>query len=328
MMKKCYATFCMLVLALTLTACAGPGATRSQPLTPITVQLKYFHQAQFAGFYAADQNGYYADEGLQVSFLEGGPTVDLEQAVRDGSAQFGVTAAELLVTGRAAGQDLRAIAVIFRRNPLVFMTLADSGITRPPDIVGKRVQYNATTRVLLNAMLDRFDTTPDQYIEIDVGADLESFYAGKVDVWNAFLTNEVLAARSAGHPVNVINPDDYGIHFYSDTLYARDDYIDANPDVVLRFLRATLHGWTYAVENPEKMAAMVAKYNPKADLPHETEQMIAGLPLINTGEDQIGWMKSEVWADMEATLRNQAVLTGTLDITQVYTMRFLEEIYK
>lgn len=327
-MKIYYLAFCLLFLSLSVAACGKPRLVQTQPLTPITVQLKYYHQAQFAGFYAADQNGYYADEGLQVSFLKGGPTVDLEQAVLAGTAQFGLTAGELLITGRAEGKPLRAIAVIFRRNPFVFMTLASSGISRPQDIVGKRVQYNATTRVLLNAMLDRFGITPDQYTEVDVDADLDSFYAGKVDVWNAFLTNEVLAARSAGYAVNVINPDDYGIHFYSDTLYARDDFIDANPELVLRFLRATLQGWTYAIENPEKAGAMIAKYNPKADLTHETEQMIASLPLINTGEEHIGWMKPEVWADMEETLRRQTVLTAPLDVTQVYTMHFLKEIYK
>jgi NitT/TauT family transport system substrate-binding protein len=137
----------------------------------------------------------------------------------------------------------------------------------------------------------------------------------------------VLTAQSNGYKVNLIYPDDYGIHFYSDTLYATDDYIAANPDLVLRFLRATLKGWTYAIENPNLVAPMVAKYNPNADLRHETAQMTASLPLVNTGEDHIGWMKPEIWAGMEKTLRDQSVLTTPLDVTQVYTMQFLEEIY-
>jgi len=310
---------------MTLSAC-GPKAT-TVALNPIAVQLKWLHQAQFAGLYAADQNGYYAAEGLKVSFIEGGPTVDLEKPVLDGTAQFGVIGADTLIAARADGKPLRAIAVIYRRSPLVFMALADSGITRPQDFVGKTVQAD-TGAITLHAMLANVGISSDQYHEVNIGADLEPFYSGQVQVWNAFINNEVLTAQSNGHKVNIIYPDDYGIHFYSDTLYATDDYIAANPDLVLRFLRATLKGWTYAIENPTLVAPMVAKYNPKADLQHETTQMTASLPLVNTGEDHIGWMKPEIWTGMEKTLREQGVLTAALDVTQVYTMQFLEEIYK
>ena len=128
--------------------------------------------------------------------------------------------------------------------------------------------------------------------------------------------------------MNLIHPDDYGIHFYSDTLYTTENMIATNPDLVLRFLRATLKGWTFAVENPDKIALMVAAYNPNADFAHETSQMTASLPLINTGEDHIGWMKPETWAGMAQTLREQGVLTAPLDMSQVYALQFLEEIYK
>lgn len=311
---------------LSLPACTFTAAP-PPALTPITVQLKYLHQAQFAGFYAADQNGDYAAEGLKINFIEGGPAVDLQKAVLDGTAQFGVTGAENLIAARAAGEPLRAIAVIYRRNPLVFMSLASEGITRPQEIVGKTVQYNVTTRLILNAMLAKVGISPDQYQEVDVGPDLNLFYSGRVQVWNAFVINEVLSAQAAGYQVNLIFPDDYGIHFYSDTLYARDDYLSTNPELVLRFLRATLKGWTFAIENPNLIAPMVAKYNPKADMQHETTMMTASLPLVNTGEDHIGWMKPEIWAGMEQILREQGVLNQPVDVTQIYTMQFLKEIY-
>jgi len=327
-MKSLRVTITILwLLAFWLTACTTTAAP-PKSLTSVTVQLKYFHQAQFGGFYAADQNGYYAEEGLKVTFLEGGPTVDLQKPVLDGTAQFGVTGAENLISARAEGQPLRVIAVIFRRNPLVFMALANSGITRPQDFVGKTIQYNATTGLILNAMLANLGMSADVYKQVNAGYDLGPFYSGQVQVWNAFLTNEVLTAQSAGYQVNLIYPDDYGIHFYSDTLIATDKTISTQPDLVLKFLRATLKGWTFAIENPNLVAPMVAKYNPKADLQHELSQMTASIPLINTGEDYIGWMKPEIWAGMEKTLRKQGVLAKPLDVTQVYTLQFLESIYK
>jgi NitT/TauT family transport system substrate-binding protein len=329
-MKTLKAAMSLAVLLLcinSLTACS-PSTAVTRTLTLVTVQLKYFHQAQFAGFYTADQKGYYTDEGLDVEFIEGGPTVDLQKAVLDGAAQFGVTGPELLIAARADGKPLRAIAVIYRRSPVVFITLANSGITRPQDFVGKTIQFNASTRLILNAMLAKAGISPGVYKEVNVGFDLGPFYSGEVQVWNAFITNEVLTAQADGYQVNLIHPDDYGIHFYSDTLYTTDDIISSSPDLVLRFLRATLKGWTFAIENPDLIAPMITNYNPNANSQHEMTQMTASIPLVNTGEDFIGWMKSEVWAGMEQTLREQGVLTEPLDVTQVYTLQFLEEIYK
>jgi hypothetical protein len=81
------------------------------------------------------------------------------------------------------------------------------------------------------------------------------------------------------------------------------------------------------VENPTSIGAYVQKYNPEADPTLENDKMTASIPLVNTGEDFIGWMKPEVWAGMEQTLREQGVLTNKLDIAQVYTTQFVNEIY-
>jgi NitT/TauT family transport system substrate-binding protein len=104
--------------------------------------------------------------------------------------------------------------------------------------------------------------------------------------------------------------------------------IATQPDLVLRFLRATLKGWTWAIENANQAGALVQKYNPNADTTIEIAKMAATIPLVNTGEDHIGWMKPEIWAGMESTLHEQGVITASLDVTNLYTTQFLEEIYK
>jgi NitT/TauT family transport system substrate-binding protein len=181
---------------------------------------------------------------------------------------------------------------------------------------------------MLNTMTARVGVRPDQYTVVNPSPDLTALYTGKVDVRIVFLTNEVLTAQAAGYKLNIIYPDDYGIHFYSDTIFTSDDLIATQPDLVRRFLRASLRGWTYVIENPSAAGSLVAKYKPDADVAHEVAFMSASLPLINTGEDHIGWMRPEVWAEMEKTLREQGLLTGTLDATQLYDLQFIEEIYK
>jgi len=307
-------------------ACA-PRATPME-LIPVTVQLQWTHQAEFAGFYAADQNGNYADEGLAVTFIQGGPDVDNLAPLVDGKVQFCTATAEQLIVARAGGKSLRAVATIYRRSPAVFFSLADSGITRPQDFAGKKVRVPATILPTLHAIAARVGVTPDQYTEVNLPSDVTIFASGVVPVWGGYINALPLLVQKAGIKIIIIYPDDYGVHFYGDSLITTDELISTQPDLVERFLRATLVGWTYAVENPEKVGLMVQKYNPDADPSLENDKMIASIPLVNTGEDFIGWMKAEMWAGMEQTLREQGVLASPLDVTQVYTMQFLNEIYQ
>ena len=317
----------LLVILVLLSGCA-PRPNPTPGLTPVTVQLAWTHQAQFAGMYVADLKGYYTSEGLSVSFLEGGPTVDINEAVLSGKAQFGVAAADVFLIARAEGKHVTAISVIFRRSPRVYVALSSSGITRPQDFVGKTIAVNVTGSAPFNALMKRVGIQPNQYTLVNSTSDLTSFYSGEVQVRSVYLSNEVLTIRAAGHDINIIYPDDYGIHNYSDTIICQDSQITSQPDLVLRFLRATLKGWTYAVEHPDEVGVMVVHYAPGANSILENDKMAANLPLVNTGEDHIGWMKPEIWTEMEQILREQGVITQPLDVTQTYTMQFLQEIYK
>jgi NitT/TauT family transport system substrate-binding protein len=315
----------LICLALLLSACGQPA---TPALTPITVQLLWTHNATFSGFYAADQNGYYAAEGLAVTFIEGGPTTDLIAPVLNGTAQFGIAGADGLLLARSEGKPVRAIAIIDRRSPLVFGALTNSGITRPQDFVGKTIRVTPQVTPALHAMMERLGISGDQYTEVSLPSEVAAFESGQAQVWGLYLNNFAITLQQTGHELNYIYPDDYGIHFYGDTLFTTDEMIAAQPDPVLRFLRATLKGWTWAIENANKTGALVQKYNPNVDPVLENAKMIATLPLVNTGEDHIGWMKADVWAGMEQILRQQGVLTAPLDVTQIDTMQFLEEIYK
>jgi NitT/TauT family transport system substrate-binding protein len=315
-----------LCLTILLSGCGKPATPAS--LTPITVQLSWIHQTQNAGLYAAAQNGYYAAEGLEVTFVEGGSKVDKLVPVLNGTAQFGMAGADEVLLARSEGKPLRAIATIYRRSAIVFVSLAEKGITRPQDFVGKTIRAAANVVPTLHAIMTAVGVSRDQYNTVDLPTDLAVFASGEVPVWGMYINSTVITAEQAGYKLNLIFPDDYGVHFYGDTLITTDKLISTNPDVVQRFLRATLKGWTYAVENADQLGQAVQQYNPKLTPAIITAQMTASIALVNTGEDHIGWMKPEMWAGMEETLRKQGVLTAALDVTQAYTLQFLKEIYK
>jgi NitT/TauT family transport system substrate-binding protein len=248
----------------------------------------------------------------------------------DGTADFGVNTGAGVVAARSQGLPITAIATIQRRYPLVFMTLAESGITRPHDFPGHTVRTLAPggSAVAFQALMTRLGLDPDSVREVDVGYDLAPFLAGEVDIYPCYLTNEVLTARQQGYEVNLILPDDYGVHLYGDVLVTTDQMIEENPDLVLRFLRATLRGWRWAVENPEEAGPLALQYDPALDEAHQAAQMEAFVPLVHTGEDHIGWMRAEVWQGIHDILLEQGLLDGPVEVDEVYTIEFLQKVYE
>lgn len=312
------------ILAFLLAACVPDEQTSSQ--IPITVQLGSVHQAVYGGFYLAQQKGTYAESGMMVTFVEGGNNVDLVSPLLNGDAQFGIMGASALISERAAGKPVRALATIFRRDPIVFFSLADSGIIRLQDFIDKNVLVTPRLQPRLNAMLAKAEISLSDINIISTG-NVSDLYTGKIDVASGLITSSVLSAQRSGYPVNIIYPDDYGVHFYSTVIFATEDYIAANPELVEQFLQATFKGWSDAVEDPQSVGAIVKVYNPAADAEFESASMAASLPYIHTGEDYIGWMKPEVWAGMLKTMREQGEVTSPLDIEDVYTMEFIQQIY-
>lgn len=314
-----------------LFACGGGNISsdgREEALIPVRVQLSWTHQVSFAGYYSAEENGEYAAEGLSVTLIEGGGGVDWLEPVLYGGVHFGVANSEALIQARANGAPVTAIAVINRRSPAVYMTMAESGITRPEDFKGKVIETGSSGLPRLHAIMARVGIDPDEYTAVDWSPGLDALYAGEVDVRNVYVTNEVPAAKRAGYEVNVIYPSDYGINVYNDVIFTTDDLIAQDPDLVLRYLRATLKGFSYAVEHPDAMGTLVLQYNPAADAAVQNETMRASVPLIRTGQDDIGWMEEEVWAGTAQVLYEQDVLMAPLDVTEIYTMDFLKAIYQ
>ena len=302
-----------------------------QPLDEVTVQLVWNHQAQFAGFYVAEQQGYYAEEDLKVNLIPlPEPGTDIVSIVLDGKADFGISGGLVLITARSQGQTVIAIATIYRRNPQIFFTLADSGINRPQDFPGHTMKALPPTRsaaIVFIGMMSQLAIDPDSVQPVEVGFDFSPFLNGEVEIWSGYITNEVLNAREQGYALNLILPETYGIHTYGDSLFASEEFIRDNPDLVLRFLRATLRGWQWAIENPEEAGALSLEYDSALDETHQIALMEASIPMIHTGEDQIGWMKPEIWQGMHDMLLEQGILDAPLDVDQLYTLEFLEMIY-
>ena len=328
-MRKISSFFPVILLVLPVILISGKQKPEVPP-DEVKVQLGWYHQAQWAGFYSADQNGLYTEEGISIKLMpRSSPRFDTIGVVVEGGADFGTHNGVGMIIARLQGRPVVAVAAIYRRDPFVFMTLPESGITKPRDFPGHTIRTlnPIGSGVVFRAMMNRLGLDPDSVIQVDTGYDMTPFYAREVDIWPGFLTDEVLSARENGYDVNVILPGYYGVHLYGMTIFTTEENIRENPELVERFLQATLRGYRWAIDNPDEAAMLTLKYNPELDIEHERALMQASIPLIHTGEGQIGWMEADVWEKTHNILIEQGLLDEPLDVDKVYTTEFLQNIY-
>jgi NitT/TauT family transport system substrate-binding protein len=298
------------------------------PNDEVTVKLKWVHQAQFAGMYVAVDKGFYEEQNLTVNLLPftfEEPTMD---AVIQGQADFGVKSASEIISAREEGAPVKAIAVIYKYSPLCLYSLKESGISKPQDFVGRTVGLKpGQITIAYQVMLNKLGIDRSQITEIEIGYGVEELIDGTVDVSSGFSINEPHQVIEAGHEVNIMLFEDYGVQVYDDVLFATEDTIINNPDLVERFLRATLKGWQYAIENEEVAVDIVLKYTTDRTRSHEAYMLNQSVPLIHTGNSRIGWMERERWVFTGNVLLEAGLIEEGFNFDEAYTMQFLEEIY-
>jgi diguanylate cyclase (GGDEF)-like protein len=303
---------CALLLALQCTATHALPASDSE-LQQIDFQLRWKHQFQFAGYYAAIAQGYYREEGLEVRLHQGAPGVTPVEEVLAGRAQYGESNSELLFE-RLNGQPLVALAAIFQHSPSVLLARADAGVRTVHDLQGKRVMLmNAQTDADFLAMFRREGMNPNNIQLQSSSYAIEDLANGKVEAFNSYLTNEPYYLQQLGIDYVVISPSAYGIDFYSDILFTTESELAEHPERVEGFRRATLRGWRYAMDNPEEIIdLLINQYKVPKSRPHLQFEAQVMRSLILPDLIEIGHMNPGRWQRMGEAFFESGMVPNTL----------------
>jgi len=287
----------------------------AKPLTPVSIQLKWKHQFQFAGYYAAQEMGYYKDEGLTVDIREWENNANVIEQVIQNKANFGVGDATIL-SEFVNGQPIVAIAAIFQEDPMVLFTKKSSGIVKPKDLIGKRVQFNADAvdGPSIRAMLLQQGVEESSYQYIKQDYNYQELIDGKIDAISGYLSTEAYWYKEQQLAVNIINPFQYGINFYNDILFSSQAYVKANPDTVEKFRRASLKGWLYAATHLDETIALIQnQYNPKLSYERLLFEAQSTVKLMDYPMIEIGDMHQQRWEYVAGILRQQKMLNKEVD---------------
>jgi diguanylate cyclase (GGDEF)-like protein len=284
----------------------------AQSLEKVTLQLRWHHQFQFAGYYAAIEQGYYRDAGLDVEVIQGQPDKKPVIEVLNGNALYGVGNSEVLLS-RLQGSPLVALAAIYQHSPSVLLTKKSSGISSPHDLIGRSVMMmNKNIDADFFAMfhnegikLDLVDIVPSSY-------QIDDLIDDKTEAFNSYITNEPYYLNQQGVEYTVINPRVYGIDFYSDILFTTESELANNPERVNAFREASLKGWKYAFENEQEIIELLlTKYAVNKTQSHLKFEAAEIRKLVIPDVVQIGNMNPWRWLHMASTFVDAGMVANT-----------------
>ena len=318
------------LLAVALIAAAGCSGEESS-LKSVTFMAGFKPQANlpFVAAYVAQEKGYFTEQGLDVDIRHS--TGEHLTLLIAGDVDFTTADANSVLKRRASpGLPIKAIALFGQRGQQAFVALEESGIQNPKDWEGKTFGYKSSVPPDYLAILDASGVDRSKIQEVRVGFDPRVLTEKQVDLLAVFKSNEPDTLRRLGFGVTVFDAADFGVPTLGLTFITREELIDADPDTVTRFVKATMKGLAFAFENTEETLDIVMRYAENEDREHMRFMLLTeredAASLLTSGNG-LGWMTVEQWQALHDSLMAYEALENPVDVRQAFTTRFLEQIY-
>lgn len=341
--------------ALTLTGCA-PGASTpattasgsSGTLTPVTIQLQWYKQAQFAGYIEAVKQGYFKDEGLDVTLIDGGADIVPQTQLATGKADYAIAWVPKALATKEQGAKITDVAQIFQRSGTLQVSLKKSDITTVADFKGKNIgSWGYGNEYELYAGMTKAGLDPATDVKVVQQAfDEKGLLSGDIAAAQAMVYNEYAQILETKNPdtgelykpsdLNVVNWSDDGVGMYQDALWANSDKLasdKAYQDQTVKVIKAVLKGWIYARDHAETTATDVVAAGSKLGASHQLWQTNEVNKLIWPSPDGIGMIDKTLWdqtVQIAKTTKNgkgQTVITKD-PAADAYTNTYVEKALK
>ena len=318
------ALFAVAAISAFVAGCHSHAPRAASGLTPVRLQLDWYPQPEHGGYYAAEMLGYYKAEGLDVSMIPLPQYASAAQQVSTGKADFGLGSSDQILEWDSNGLELVAVSATMQHDPQAIMVHKDSPIRDFKDIEGHVVAAQ-TGATWLKYVIHRFGLRSVR--QIPTTRSLANFFADPNYVQQVFVTSEPFFAKQAGVDVRNLLISSSGYDPYRVAFTTRD-YAGQHPDVVARFVRASIRGWNAYLQDPAATNAHLLELNPAlnpAQVAYTSQQLRDGAFI--TGNDaagpQTGRMTDARWSAMYDQLKSLGMLNGAVELNQAYTLKYL-----
>ena len=324
-------------------AAEAAGGEECTELTPASLQLQWFVQAQFAGYYAAKDLGFYEEACIDATILEGGVDIVPQTVLAQGGSDFAISWVPKALSSREQGAAIVDIAQVFQRSGTLQVTWADSGITSPADFQGKKVgNWGFGNEYEIFAALAKEGLNPATDVElVQQQFDMLGLLNREIDAGQAMTYNEYAQLLEAINPetgelyqpedFNVINYAEYGVGMLQDAIWASEERLSdpAYQDLAERFVTASFKGWIYCRDNPQECADIVTANGSQLGASHQLWMMNEINKLVWPSPNGIGIIDAAEWDQTVQISLNTPNLEGVTVITSAppataYTNQFAE----
>jgi NitT/TauT family transport system substrate-binding protein len=314
---------CLLGICLVLGGCRKQQV--SSGLTPITLQTDWYPQPEHGGFYDAQIRGYFKEEGLDVTILPGGPYVNTDQQVSVGAAQFGMGSSDHVLQAIDNGAPLVAVIATMQHDPQAVMVHQDSPVHSFPDLDGHAVAIRLGASTWFEYLVKRYQLKNVR--EIPATYSIANFLQDPAYIQQIFVTSEPFFARQAGAPVRTMLISETGYNPYRVVITSRS-FLQQHPEMVAKFVRASLRGWRDYLIHPDDINAAIAKLNPAMSVAQmqfsyqalRDQHFIAG---DAPGGADLGRFDPARWTSMYQQLLDLKLIQKPFDPAIAYTMQFM-----
>jgi signal transduction histidine kinase len=289
------------------------SALPATALEKVSLQLKWTHQFQFAGYYAAVEKGFYREAGLDVEIREALPEQDTAREVTSGKADFGVGTSNLVLL-RAKKEPVVVLGVIYQHSPFILISTKASGIHDIHQLSQKRIMMEQDAAELLAYFkhegidVSKVDVHPHTFR-------LEDLLEDKVQGMACYSTDQPFFLKEKGIPYQEFNPRAGGIDFYGDNLFTTEKQIQENPERVKKFLDASLRGWKYAMAHQEEMVDLIlTKYSQEHSRGHLLFEAAESAKLIHPELIELGYVNPGRWESIVKAYADLGFLKGEVDL--------------
>ena len=303
----------LIALLLPVSPCVW-AAEGGQTPDRVRLQLKWRHQFQFAGYYAAISQGYYREAGLEVELVEPQPGKNHVEEVFAGRAEFGVGNSDLLLS-RAEGKPVVVLAAIFQHSPLALVARPVPGITAMPDLHDRPMMMIESEKAEILAYFKHEGVNITGLNIRPHTHRIEDFIEGKVDAMSAYVTDQPFMLKQAGVPYLIFVARSGGIDFYGDNLFTTEEQIRLHPDRVKAFRAASLRGWDYALAHPEEMIDLILRdYTQRHSREHLVFEAAKTAELMHPGVIEVGHNNPGRWRHIAQTYAEFGLMPADFDL--------------
>jgi NitT/TauT family transport system substrate-binding protein len=307
-------------------ALAAGGA--SAQLTPVTFQLNWVAGGANAGFAAAVAEGYYKAAGLDVKLVEGNGSGNTAQLVASGRAQLAYADAVAVSQLIAKGAPMKILSTIYQSNPNEVSALKKTGIKSIKDLNGKKVGVpsgsSQTTMLPLFLKANNLKETDVNLINMPAASMVPALLQGQVDAILGSIDAYQIQAEAQGAQLDNYRFADYGVPTVSTSIFANETFIKDNPDLIRKFIAASLKGWSFALDNPEKAVKDLKSVFPEMNEKLAASELAAITPLFcSGGAKYIGKAEDALWVKTQDLLSEVKLLPAGQDPKSYYTNAYL-----